>query len=69
MNLYYSFLTTKKWKEIYIYLRTRLYRGDRFFKKFLDVNYDELDNYLSNLSENDDTLMMFNNLYKKIMDR
>lgn len=64
------FFNNKKMKgNIYLPEDKVIYRGDRFFKKFLDVNYDELDNYLSNLSENDDTLMMFNNLYKKIMDR
>lgn len=55
--------------NIYIPEENNIYRGKRFFDKFLNVKYNELDEYLSNLSESDEVVEMFNELYYKIMNK
>lgn len=62
------FFTNKKMKgNIYIPESTNIRRGKRFFDEFLTVTYQDVDNYLSNLSEDDSTIYAFNNLYKRIL--
>jgi len=61
------FFTNKKMKgNIYIPERTNIKRGRTFFNEFLHVNYDEVDQYLSTLSESDEVVQMFDALYRKV---
>jgi hypothetical protein len=63
------FFTNKKMKgNIYIPEKTNIMRGKRFFDEFLSITYDDVDKYLLNLSENNDTINAFNNLYYKIVN-
>lgn len=52
--------------NIYIPEKTNIFRGKRFFDEFLNVSYDDIDNYMSNLSENPTTYEMFDDLYRQI---
>ena len=62
------FFTNKKMKgNIYVPEETNIRRGKGFFDEFLSVSYDEVDTYLSTLSESDDVVNMFDDLYKKVM--
>ena len=53
--------------NIYIPENTNIRRGKQFFDEFLSIKYDDVDNYLQNLSESDEVIEMFDNLYKKVM--
>lgn len=62
------FFTNKKAKgNIYIPERTNIKRGRAFFNEFLHVNYDDVDQYLSTLSESDEVVAMFDELYHKVV--
>jgi len=62
------FFNNKKMKgNIYIPESTNIYRGKRFFDEFLDIDYADVENYMANLSENETTIEMFNQLYEKVM--
>ena len=64
------FFTSKKMKgNIYIPEKTNIKRGRTFFNEFLHVNYDDVDEYLSTLSESDEVVAMFDELYQKVMNR
>ena len=61
------FFTNKKMKgNIYIPEKTNIRRGRGFFNEFLHINYDEVDEYLSTLSESDEVVQMFDALYRKV---
>jgi len=63
--LYY--LNRKRMKgNIYVPEKTYIYRGEKLFKEFLTMKYDEIDGYLKNVSENKEIVKIFDNLYKKI---
>ena len=63
------FFTNKKMKgNIYIPEQTNILRGRNFFEKFLSVKYNDVDEYLSSLSESDDVVRMFDNLYHRVMN-
>ena len=53
--------------NIYIPEETNIYRGKRFFDEFLTIPYDSVESYMSNLSESDETIQAFNDLYNKVM--
>ncbi|WP_322935983.1 restriction endonuclease [Mycoplasmopsis felis] len=53
--------------NIYLPEKEVIYRGKRFFEQFLTIDYKELDNYLLKLSENQETINMFNNMYNNIL--
>lgn len=53
--------------NIYIPEPENVLRGRAFFERFLSIDYDEIDKYISDLSESDDVIKMFNDLYNKIM--
>lgn len=53
--------------NIYIPEKHNIYRGDKFFDKFLTVKYNELEKYLSTLSESDEVIKMFDELYNKVI--
>jgi hypothetical protein len=44
-----------------------IYRGKRFFDEFTDIGYDELDACMKNISENPETIKIFDDLYNKIV--
>lgn len=63
------FFNNKKKKEnIYIPEKTNIMRGKTFFDEFLSADYNEVESYLLNLSENSQTIELFDSLYQKIMD-
>lgn len=62
------FFTNKKMKgNIYVSEKSNIRRGRKFFDEFLSVKYDDVDKYLSDLSESDAVIEMFDNLYKTVM--
>lgn len=64
------FFTNKKMKgNIYIPEKTNIKRGRTFFNEFLHVSYDDVDQYLSTLSESDEVVAMFDELYRKVMSK
>jgi len=52
--------------NIYVPEETYIYRGEKLFKEFLTIKYDDLDRYLKNVSEDKDIVEIFDNLYQKI---
>lgn len=63
------FFNNKKMKgNIYVPEETNIYRGKRFFDTFLNVDYFDVEKYMKNLSESDETIQAFNELYNKIMN-
>ena len=62
------FFTNKKMKgNIYVPERTNIRRGKNFFDEFLHIQYEDVDEYLSSLSESDDVVEMFDDLYRRVM--
>lgn len=62
------FFNNKKLKgNIYIPENKNIKRGKQFFVDFLTVSYEEVDDYLSKLSEYSRTVKAFDDLYRKIM--
>ena len=54
----------------YIPEATNIRRGRAFFDEFLDgVEYNDLNNYMQNLSESDPVRGMFDDLYDKVVGR
>lgn len=53
--------------NIYVPESTNIKRGKKFFDKFLSVKYTDVNDYMSNLSESDEIVEMFNELYRKVM--
>ena len=47
-----NFNNKKLKSNIYIPESTNIYRGKKFFDEFLDIDYDKVENYMANLSEN-----------------
>jgi hypothetical protein len=43
-------------------------RGPQLFKAFLQINYDEVDQYLSEIGDDPDILKVFDDLYVKVRD-
>jgi len=52
--------------NIYVPEETHIYRGEKLFKEFLTIKYDDVDKYLKNVSEDREIVEIFDNLYKKI---
>ncbi|PIE97619.1 MAG: restriction endonuclease [Treponema sp.] len=62
------FFNNKKMKgNIYVPEGTNIKRGKTFFDEFLTTSYSSVENYLTELSEDKNTIKNFNNLYKKII--
>lgn len=62
------FFTNKKMKgNIYVPEKTNIRRGKGFFNEFLHIDYEDIDEYLSSLSESDDVVKMFDDLYHRVM--
>ncbi len=63
--LYY--LTPKKLKgNIYLPEVENIYRGEKLFKEFFTINYQDLDNLMKNIGNDSDIVNLFDNLYKEI---
>jgi len=63
--LYY--LTKKVMKgNIYVPEGEYIYRGDKLFKQFFALKYEDLDTFLKNVSEDKEILRIFDSLYNKI---
>jgi len=56
----------KKIGNIYIPEITNIYRGPKLFKEFFTIKYDELDEYLREIGEDEEILKIFDNVYKRI---
>lgn len=52
--------------NIYVPEENNIYRGAKLFKEFFTLDYGELDAYLKNISEDEDIIKIFDDLYKKI---
>lgn len=62
------FFNNKKMKgNIYIPENTNIKRGKEFFEQFLSIKYEEVEEYLTTLSENDEIIKMFDDLYDDIV--
>ena len=63
--LYY--MTPKRMKgNIYIPESFNIYRGNRLFKEFFSVKYEELDELMKNISDDPKIISTFDKMYKKI---
>ena len=61
------FFNNRKMKgNHYIPEETNIKRGRKFFDEFLTVTYEDVDTYMSNLSEDEATIKAFNDLYNNI---
>ncbi|MDR2046347.1 MAG: hypothetical protein LBP79_00310 [Clostridiales bacterium] len=62
------YFTNKKMKgNIYVPENDVIYRGKRFFEKFANIAYEEIDGYMPNISEDEKTVKIFDDLYKRIV--
>lgn len=64
------YFTKKKMKgNIYVPEESNIYRGKKFFDDFLEVKYSDVESYMFTLSEKEETVNSFNDLYTKIMNK
>lgn len=62
------YFTNKRMKgNIYI-PEDEIYRGNRFFNKYTTIKYSDLEDYMLNISENEETIKQFNDMYNKIVN-
>lgn len=62
------YFTNKRMKgNIYI-PENEIYRGSRFFNKYTTIKYADLEDYMLNISENEETINQFNAMYNKIVN-
>ena len=62
------YFTNKKMKgNIYVPEKTNIYRGSKFFDKFLNIKYEDLDIFLNEFSESNKNINRFNDLYNIII--
>lgn len=62
------YFNNKKMKgNIYLPENIAIFRGKRFFEQFANIKYEEIDKYMRDISENQETIEAFNNLYKNIV--
>lgn len=63
------YFNNKKMKgNIYLPENEAIFRGKRFFDNFTKINYEDVDCYMKNISENPETKKIFDNLYNKIVN-
>ena len=43
--------------------------GKRFFERYTTIKYEDLEEYMINISENDETIKQFNDMYDKVVNR
>lgn len=62
------YFTNKRMKgNIYI-PENEIYRGSRFFDKYTTIKYSDLEDYMLNISENEETIKQFNDMYNKVVN-
>ncbi len=62
------YFNNKKMKgNIYLPEQEVIFRGKRFFDSFTKIKYEDIDGYMKNISENPETIKIFDNLYNKIV--
>jgi hypothetical protein len=62
------FFNKKRMKgNIYLPENEVIYRGNRFFEKFTNIDYEYLDECFRNISESKEVVEKFDDLYKRIM--
>ena len=62
------YFTNKRMKgNIYI-PENEIYRGSRFFDKYTTIKYSDLEDYMLNISENEETMKQFNDMYNKVVN-
>lgn len=63
------YFTNKRMKgNIYI-PEDEIYRGSRFFDKYTTIKYSNLEDYMLNISEDEDTINQFNDMYNKVVNK
>lgn len=63
------FFNNKRMKgNIYVPERTNIRRGKAFFDEFLRIDYQDVDEYMKNLSESPQNIKAFDELYQKVMN-
>lgn len=61
------YFTNKRMKgNIYLDEEEHILRGKSAFKKFFTLEYEELENYMSEIGEDEEIIGMFDKLYKRI---
>jgi tmRNA-binding protein len=62
------YFTNKRMKgNIYLPEKDNIYRGKKFFDTFTNIKYEDMDSYMRNISEKQETIQIFDNLYNKII--
>lgn len=62
------YFTNKKLKgNIYVPEKTNIKRGKHFFNEFLNIEYKDIETYMTTLSENENIIKLFDNLYNHIV--
>ena len=62
------YFTNKRMKgNIYI-PENEIYRGSRFFEQYTTIKYSDLEDYMLNISENEETIKQFNDMYNKVVN-
>lgn len=62
------YFTNKRMKGNIYVPENEIYRGTRFFEKYTTVKYEDIEKYMLNISENDETLKQFNDMYNKVVN-
>lgn len=62
------YFTNKRMKGNIFVPESEIYRGSRFFEKYTTIKYSELEQYMLNISENEETRKQFEDLYNKIIN-
>lgn len=61
----YYFNPIKRWGPIYVPSQN-IYRGKQLFDEFFQISYSEVNTYLENISQDEEIIAVFDELYKKI---
>ncbi|GHV11893.1 hypothetical protein AGMMS49938_03400 [Fibrobacterales bacterium] len=62
------YFNNKKMKgNIYVPENEVIYRGKRFFDNFAKIKYEDMDRYMKEISESENTKKLFRNLFDKIV--
>jgi hypothetical protein len=61
----YYFNPTKRWEPIYT-PSSNIYRGAQLFDEYFETKFSDIDSYLRNLGDDENVIVIFDELYKKI---
>lgn len=64
----FFFTNKRRLGNIYIPESTNIRRGESFFSEFLNIKYSTIEKYMTEVSEDKETIDMFNKLYKTIIE-